>query len=83
VFNVLVSRIAVFALACVWVLGLLLVGLLTFPTYLRVAEIYTAHPVLLSFMVFWYLSTLVLVGCWVAIKGFKFVGQWEKRGSEG
>lgn len=78
-FNVLASRITVFALACIWVLGLLLTGIVTFPTFLLVVGSHVAHPVLVSFIVFWYLATLVLVGLWVAVKGFKFVGKWERR----
>ncbi len=81
-FNVLVSRIFVFALACIWVLGLLLYGIITFPTFLLVIELSSIHPILFNFLAFWYVATLVLIGLWAAVRGFKFVGKWEKSKDE-
>lgn len=76
--KVLVARITVFFLACVWVLGLLVGGVTFFPTVMYQIQVHVASPGLIGFLVFWYVATIVLVGVWVTIKAFRFVGKWEK-----
>ena len=79
-FKVLASRIVVFALACLWVLGWLATGLIWYDIILGVLTQY-GTPWLVTPLLVWYVATLVLVGIWVTIKGFKFVGKWEKNES--
>jgi len=78
VFKVLAARIIVFAFACAWVLGLLLGGVLIFPSFLDLLKENITSPSLQSFIAYWYIATIVILGAWVAVKGFKFVGKWEK-----
>lgn len=77
-FKVLTARVTVFFLACIWVLGLLFSGFIFFPTFLLQLELHMVNPALSGFLVFWYVATIVLIGVWIAIKGFKFIGKWEK-----
>jgi len=77
-FKVLAARITVFALACTWVLGLLIGGITILPTFYNVLEESITSTLLLTFVAFWYLTTLVIIGTLVAVWGFKFVGRWEK-----
>lgn len=77
-FKVLVARITVFFLTCIWVLGLLFGGVVFFPTVQYQIQTHVAVPALVWFLIFWYIATIVLVGVWIAIKGFRFVGKWER-----
>jgi len=77
-FKVLTARVTVFFLTCVWILGLLLIGITFFPTAWSQIQVHVANQGLAWFLVFWYVATIILVGVWIAIKGFKFVGKWEK-----
>lgn len=77
-FKVLASRIVVFALACLWVFGLILVGIATYPAFQATLVSVIGPTWLITASLVWYVATLVLVGVWVAVKGFRFVGKWEK-----
>lgn len=77
-FKVLAARITVFAFACIWVFGWLLVGITLLPPFTSILEGSGLNQVLANFLVIWYLLTLIIVGGWIAIKGFKFIGKWEK-----
>ena len=77
-FRLLVARITIFALACVWVFGWLLGGIALAPYVVSGLENSGLGAVLASFLAIWYLATLIVVGSWVGVKGFKFVGRWEK-----
>ena len=77
-FKVLASRIIIFAMAILWVVGWLftgIVGLELFTFELTNSGLYSWVA---TFLQVWYIATIVLVGIWVAARGFKFVGKWEK-----
>jgi len=77
-FKVLASRVVVFALACLWVFGLILVGIALYPAFQSSMESIIGQTWLITASLVWYVTTLVLIGILVAVRGFRFVGKWEK-----
>lgn len=76
-FKVLVSRVVIFTAATLWVVGWLTVGILGLEVL--TAKLSTFSPAWVAYLLqIWYIITIVLVGVWAAIKGFKFVGRWER-----
>jgi len=78
--KVVAARLVVFAVVAVWVLGWLAFGFSFIPVlYPTIWEgnLTSAHPMEVC-MFIWFIATFIVVGGWVAIKGFKFVGRWEK-----
>jgi len=77
-FKVLASRVIIFTVATLWVSGWLLMGL-TFAGPVTAALVISQCPSWLVLVLqIWYLITIVCVGVWAAMKGFRFVGKWEK-----
>ena len=75
--KVLAARVVVFSLACIWVMGWLANGLIWYNIFLEVLGHYGPSWVAAPLLI-WYIATLILVGIWIAVKGFKFIGRWEK-----
>lgn len=78
--RVVAARLVMFAVVVVWVLGWLLAGLGLIPELfpsIWLGEGFPTHPIL-AFLFIWYITTLIAVGIWVAVRGFKFVGRWER-----
>lgn len=77
--RVVAARLVMFAAVIVWVLGWLSAGLTFMPQLFPDFWVGTfpGNPIL-AFLFVWYVTTFISVGIWAAIKGFKFVGRWEK-----
>jgi hypothetical protein len=78
--RVVAARLVVFAVVVTWVLGWLAFGLSLIPgLYPTIWEgdLTSAHPMEVAMFV-WFILTFVIVGVWVAVKGYKFVGRWER-----
>ena len=76
--KVLAARVVVFGLSVVWVLGWLLTCLVIFPFFGELLRAVLPYPSLVGFAQFWFIFTAVVIGVWIAIKGFRFVGRWVK-----
>ena len=76
-FKLLAARLVVFTAAILWVIGWLVVGLLGWNSLiewlLEVDPTWIVIP-----LEVWYIATIVIVGAWVAMKGFRFVGKWTR-----
>jgi len=78
--RVVAARLVMFAAVVVWVLGWLAFGFSFIPgLYPTIWEgnLSSAHPMEVC-MFIWFIVTFVIIGTWAAIKGFRFVGRWEK-----
>lgn len=75
-FKVLASRVIIFAVAIMWVCGWLTVGLAGLGFLTSFLLVFQPDWLVLTLQI-WYIGTVVVVGIWVAVKGFKFVGKWE------
>jgi len=76
-----VARLIVFSVAVVWVFGWLMASLALIPVLFPViweGNIAWAHPMEV-FMFVWFVATAVIVGVFAAVKGFRFVGKWERK----
>lgn len=74
-FKVLASRITIFTLTCIWILGWIAVNLVGFDAFNSILHQYEPSWVT-GFLLVWYVITVILIGVWAAIKGFRFVGRW-------
>jgi len=75
-FKLLAARVIVFFVAIVWVAGWVFMGLIFWDSWLD--QIYGLQPDWLPVLLqVWYIATIVVIGAWVALKGFRFVGKWE------
>jgi len=77
-FKVLASRIVIFAVAIFWVVGWITMGIIGIETLTTILLSVTLPTWIASFLQVWYVTTIILVGVWAAVKGFRFVGKWEK-----
>lgn len=76
-FKVLASRIVIFTVAILWVMGWLSIGFLWWEVL--VLRLVTFQPIWVAYLLqIWYAATIILVGVWVVIKGLRFVGHWEQ-----
>jgi len=78
--RIVAARLVVFAAVVTWVLGWLMFGLSFIPVlYPTIWEgnLTSAHPMEVA-MFIWFITTFIIVGVWAAVKGYKFVGRWEK-----
>lgn len=79
--RVIAARLVIFAAVVVWVAGWLMAGLGLLPILFPSAwegYLFDCHPMQI-FMFCWFVATFVIIGTWAAVKGFKFVGRWEKK----
>lgn len=78
--RVVAARLVIFAAVVIWVCGWLMAALglmpILFP-FIWEGHLTSAHPMQV-FMFVWFVCTFILIGVWAAVKGFKFVGRWEK-----
>ena len=77
-FKVLASRIIIFAVAIMWVCGWLTMGLAGLGFITTILLSYQPAWLILAMQI-WYIGTVIVIGIWVAVKGFRFVGRWETK----
>ena len=77
--RIIAARLAIFAATAAWVLGWLGLGLFLHPVLFDTGGIiYRLGGNIVDAMNTWYVITFILVGIYVAVRGFRFVGKWEK-----
>lgn len=79
--RVVAARLVIFAAVVIWVFGWLMAALGLIPTLFPdvwEGRLASAHPMQI-FMFVWFVITFVIVGVWAAVKGFRFIGRWEKK----
>ena len=77
---ILAFRVVLFAVALVWVLCLLMVGVVFFPGFTFYVNSYGIVPGITSAALsIWYWITLVITGILTTVWAFRRVGQWEKK----
>lgn len=82
-YGILGVKLLGFLLTTFWVLVFLWFGLTVFVAVFEPGPAETTATIGDRILEVWYLVTLVLVGMWAALKGFKLVGRWEKPKDEG
>lgn len=79
--RVVAARLVIFAAVVLWVFGWIMAALGLIPILFPSAwegKLFEGHPMQI-FMFIWFIATFVIIGVWAALKGFKFVGRWEKK----
>ncbi len=76
-FRLLAARLVVFTAALLWVIGWLWAGFLFWDQLISWLVDFNPTWLCAVFQV-WYVATIVIVGAWVAMKGFRFVGKWTR-----
>ena len=79
--RVVAARLVIFTAVVVWVFGWLMAALGLMPTLfpeIWEGKIAQVHPMNV-FMFVWFILTSVIIGVWAAVKGFRFIGRWEKK----
>ena len=75
----LVAKLILFAVALVWVMGLLGVGMILFGPFNEAISNYgIPEGGLNTALNIWFWITLVLIGIVVTLGAFRFIGKWEK-----
>lgn len=75
------SRMLMFTFTVFWTMGLILVSLLLYH-YLLIPIVQVANPnggLLTGFILAWYVITFILLAWYAALRGFRFIGKWERR----
>lgn len=76
--RVLAARLIVFAVACVWVLGLGAFSILYWD-HARWLLLGAGYGTWLETVFnLWFSFTIICVGLYVAYRGFRYVGKWER-----
>ena len=83
-FLVVTSKVVLFALITIWILGFLATILAILPGYADYLETEGLEDdgIMLDIMIAWFLITGILVAVWAALKGFMTVGKWESEKEE-
>ena len=80
-FKLLTARLTVFTAAIIWVAGWVLMGLVGWDAITWELEC-TRPGWIVPVLQVWYIATIVIIGAWVALKGFRFVGKWTSKEEE-
>ena len=80
------TRILTFAACILWVFGCLAVGLLLLPgltNYMEAEAGFVKGSFTMTAIIVWYFITIVIVSAYVAMLGYKMIGEWVSEGSNG
>jgi len=78
--RVIAARLVIFTAVAAWIMGWLATGSLLHDPFLKSVS----RPELgfsgniIDVLSAWYIITFIIVGVFVAVCGFRFVGRWEK-----
>jgi len=76
--KVIAARLVIFAVTVAWVLGWLAIGLFLHPVFLSAIAKQILDGNIVDILNAWYVITFIVIGAFVAIRGFRFVGKWER-----
>jgi hypothetical protein len=78
---ILAAKLVLFVAVCVWILGLLAVGIAYFMPFSTTLDVFLAGakmPILVFFQA-WYWIAVVVLGLFCAKQGFSVIGRWVRK----
>ena len=78
---ILLSKLGLFTVLLIWILGFILVGIAVQPGLETIIETTTGIQAqwLYTFFDAWLWLTIIVIAGFVALKGFSFIGKWKRQ----